>query len=139
MNEHNFSILVEKAIAARECSYAPYSNFAVGAALLCADGRIYTGANIENASFTPTVCAERVAFFSAVHDGHREFSAIAIVGGAAGEPIAEFCPPCGVCRQVMSEFCKGDFKVILSDGKTNRIMTLDEIFPARFDLLNTKS
>lgn len=136
MNEQKISLLVEKAIAAREYSYAPYSNFSVGAALLCADGRIYTGANIENSSFTPTVCAERVAFFSAIHDGYREFSAIAIVGGKAGEPICEFCPPCGVCRQVMGEFCQGDFKVILSDGKANRVTTLDEIFPARFDLLN---
>ena len=136
MNEQLVSLLVEKAISAREASYAPYSNFAVGAALICADGRIYTGANIENSSFTPTVCAERVAFFSAIHDGHRDFSAIAIVGGNAGEPVSEFCPPCGVCRQVMGEFCEGDFKVILSDGKTNRIMTLDEIFPSRFDLLD---
>ena len=136
MNEQKASILVEKAIAARECSSAPYSGFTVGAALLCADGSIYTGANIENSSFTPTVCAERVAFFSAVHDGHREFSAIAIVGGKAGEPISEFCPPCGVCRQVMGEFCKGDFNIILSDGKTHRVMTLDEIFPSRFELRN---
>ena len=136
MNEQKASILVEKAIAARECSYAPYSGFAVGAALLCADGSIYTGANIENSSFTPTVCAERVAFFSAVHNGHKEFSAIAIVGGKAGEPISEFCPPCGVCRQVMGEFCKGDFNIILSDGKTHRVMTLDEIFPSRFELRN---
>ena len=135
MNEQTVSLLVEKAISARNTCYAPYSNFAVGAALLCADGSVYTGANIENASFSPTICAERVAFFSAIHNDHREFSAIAIVGGNAGEAISKFCPPCGVCRQVMGEFCKGDFKIILSDGKTNRIMTLDEIFPARFDLL----
>ena len=136
MNKEMVSLLTEKAIEARGASYSPYSKFAVGAALLCADGTIYTGANIENASYTPTVCAERVAFFSAVHDGHREFSAIAIVGGAADEPISEYCPPCGVCRQVMGEFCTGDFKIILSDGKTPRVMTLDEIFPSRFDLLN---
>ena len=136
MNEQILSRLVEAAIAAREASYAPYSNFSVGAALLCADGSVFTGANIENASFSPTICAERVAFFSAVHNGHREFSAIAIVGGNAGMEISEFCPPCGVCRQVMSEFCKGDFKIILSDGKTNKVVTLDEILPARFDLLN---
>ena len=135
MNEQTFSFLVEKAISAREASYSPYSNFAVGAALLCADGTVFTGANIENASYSPTICAERVAFFSAVHNNHRKFSAIAIVGGNAGEAISEFCPPCGVCRQVMSEFCKGDFKIILSDGNTTRIMTLDEILPARFDLL----
>ena len=136
MNKEMVSLLTEKAIEARSASYFPYSSFAVGAALLCADGTIYTGANIENASYTPTVCAERVAFFAAVHDGHREFSAIAIVGGKAGEPISEYCPPCGVCRQVMGEFCDGDFKIILSDGKTPRIMTLDEIFPSRFDLLS---
>lgn len=136
MNKEMVSLLTEKAIEARSASYSPYSSFAVGAALLCADGTIYTGANIENASYTPTVCAERVAFFAAVHDGHREFSAIAIVGGKAGEPISEYCPPCGVCRQVMGEFCDGDFKIILSDGKTPRIMTLDEIFPSRFDLLS---
>lgn len=136
MNKENVSLLVEKAIQSRDASYSPYSNFAVGAALLCADGTIYTGANIENSSYTPTVCAERVAFFSAIHDGHREFSAIAIVGGKSGEPISEYCPPCGVCRQVMGEFCTGDFRIILSDGKAPRVMTLDEIFPSRFDLLN---
>ena len=136
MNRETVSLLTEKAIEARSASYAPYSKFAVGAALLCTDGTIYTGANIENASYTPTVCAERVAFFSAIHNGHREFSAIAIVGGKADEPISEYCPPCGVCRQVMGEFCGGDFKIILSDGKTPRVMTLDEIFPSRFDLLN---
>ena len=136
MNTEKIALLIEKATAAREKSYSPYSQFAVGAALLCADGSVYTGANIENSSFTPTVCAERVAFFSAVHDGHRDFSAIAIVGGNADAPIAEFCPPCGVCRQVMSEFCGGDFKIILSNGETYRVMTLDEILPARFDLLN---
>lgn len=136
MNAEKVSLLVEKAIAARECSYSPYSDFAVGAALLCADGSIYTGANIENSSFTPTVCAERVAFFSAIHQGHRDFTAIAIVGGKSGKPVSDFCPPCGVCRQVMGEFCSGDFKIILSDGKTTRVMTLDEIFPSRFDLLD---
>ena len=136
MSAEKVSLLIEKAIAARQCSYAPYSSFSVGAALLCADGTIYTGANIENTSFTPTVCAERVAFFSAIHDGHRDFSAIAIVGGKSDAPISEFCPPCGVCRQVMGEFCQGDFKIILCDGKTHRVMTLDEIFPSRFDLLN---
>ena len=136
MTEKTASLLVEKAILARDTAYAPYSNFAVGAALLCADGSIYTGANIENSSFTPTICAERVAFFNAIHEGQRDFTAIAIVGGKAGENISELCPPCGVCRQVMSEFCKGDFKIVLSDGVTNTVLTLDEIFPARFDLLS---
>ncbi|MBO5790248.1 MAG: cytidine deaminase [Clostridia bacterium] len=135
MNTEMQSLLVQKAIEAREKSYAPYSDFSVGAALLCADGTIYTGANIENASFTPTVCAERVAFFSAVHDGHKEFSAIAVVGGKSGKEIDELCPPCGVCRQVMSEFCKGDFKIILSDGKKVQALTLDDLLPYRFDSL----
>ena len=129
------SLLVQKAMDARKRSYSPYSGFAVGAALLCKDGTVYTGTNIENASFTPTVCAERVAFFSAIQDGHREFSAIAIVGGKANEKVDELCPPCGVCRQVMGEFCKGDFEIILSDGKESKTYTLNELLPFRFDSL----
>ena len=134
MNAETISLLVQKAVEARVCSYSPYSKFAVGAALLCSDGTIFTGANIENASFTPTVCAERVAFYTAIHAGHRDFVAIAIVGGDAEHPTSDICPPCGVCRQVMSEFCAGDFKIILSDNKTNRILTLDELLPYRFRL-----
>ena len=134
MNNETVSMLIEKANDARAKSYCPYSGFAVGAALLCADGTVYTGANIENASYTPTVCAERVAFFQAVHDGHRDFTAIAIVGGSKGCKINSLCTPCGVCRQVMSEFCKGDFKIILSDGKTNSVFTLDDMLPHRFEL-----
>lgn len=134
MNNETVSMLVKKANEAREKSYCPYSGFAVGAALLCADGTVYTGANIENASYTPTVCAERVAFFQAVHNGHFEFSAIAIVGGKKGCEIDTLCTPCGVCRQIMSEFCKGDFKIILSDGKTDSVFTLDDMLPHRFSL-----
>ena len=134
MNNETVSMLVKKANEAREKSYCLYSGFAVGAALLCSDGTIYTGANIENASYTPTICAERVAFFQAVHAGHREFTAIAIVGGAKGKEINSLCTPCGVCRQVMSEFCKGDFKIILSDGKTDSVFTLDDMLPHRFVL-----
>ena len=134
MNTDMISLLVKKATDAREKSYSPYSHFSVGAALLCADGAIYTGANIENASYSPTVCAERVALFSAVHDGHRDFTAIAIVGGPSGQAIDAFCAPCGVCRQVLGEFCKGDFLVILSDGKESCTYTLDEILPYRFSL-----
>ena len=129
------SLLVQKATDARKRSYSPYSRFAVGAALLCKDGTVYTGTNIENASFTPTVCAERVAFFSAIQDGHREFSAIAIVGGKASEEVDELCPPCGVCRQVMGEFCEGDFEIILSDGTESKSFTLNELLPFRFDSL----
>lgn len=134
MNSEKITLLISKAAEAREKSYAPYSDFSVGAALLCADGTVYTGANIENSSYTPTVCAERVAFFSAVHDGHRDFAAIAIVGGHKDKAPLELCPPCGVCRQVMSEFCQGDFKIILTDGKDSRILTLDEMLPYRFTL-----
>ena len=126
--------LIQKAKEARAHSYTPYSNFSVGAALLCADGSIYTGANIENASFTPTVCAERVAFFSAVQDGHRDFVAIAIVGGQSGLDADKTCPPCGVCRQVMSEFCKGDFQIILAGEQEPLVLTLDELMPLRFEL-----
>jgi len=134
MNNETVSMLVKKANEARNKSYCPYSDFAVGAALLCSDGTIYTGANIENASYTPTICAERVAFFHAVHEGRRDFTAIAIVGGKSGCDVDSLCTPCGVCRQVMSEFCKGDFKIILSDGKTDSVFTLDDMLPHRFSL-----
>ena len=120
--------------AAREAmahAYAPYSGFSVGAALLTEDGAVYTGCNIENASFTPTVCAERVAFFQAVRDGHRRFSAIAIVGGKNGE-ITSFTYPCGVCRQVMREFCGDDFRLYFTDGKAVQTLTLAEMLPYSF-------
>ncbi len=134
MNKETQDILIKKAIEARARSYAPYSGFSVGAALLCADGSIYTGANIENASFSPTICAERVAFFSAVHDGKREFDAIAIVGEKKGLDPDKPCPPCGVCRQVMSEFCQGDFQIILGSEQEPILLTLDELMPHRFSL-----
>ena len=135
MNAEKTALLVRKANEARARSYAPYSNFSVGAALLCADGAIYTGANIENSSYTPTVCAERVAFFDAIHDGKRDFAAIAIVGANSEKVPDELCPPCGVCLQVMNEFCSGDFKIILADEKTTRTLTLDELLPHRFTLV----
>lgn len=123
--------LLGMAEKARERSYSPYSDFAVGAALLCRDGTVFTGANIENASFSPTVCAERVAIFSAVHAGRCEFEAIAISGGKRGKK-GGFCPPCGVCRQVMTEFCGGDFKIVLGDGEEVKTYTLGEIMPLSF-------
>ena len=116
--------LLELADGARRNAYAPYSRCRVGAALLCADGAVYTGCNIENAAFGPTVCAERTAFFKAISEGKRDFSAIAIVGGDDSVPF----PPCGVCRQVMGEFCSGDFRVHLR-GVT---LTLDDLLPHRF-------
>lgn len=125
--------LVKEALTAREFAYTPYSKFNVGAALLCKNGRVFRGCNIESASYTPTNCAERTAFFKAVSEGEREFSAIAIVGGPAGAPPADFCYPCGVCRQVMAEFCGRDFKVYIAKSESEiREYSLDEIIPFAF-------
>ena len=125
--------LVELAKEAMTHAYAPYSGYKVGAALLCADGTVYQGCNIENASYSPTNCAERTAFFKAIYDGKRDFEAIAICGGKGGV-IAGLFPPCGVCRQVMREFCKDDFKVymITPDGYESR--TLADLLPDSFSL-----
>ena len=130
--------LVRRALEAREKAYVPYSSFAVGAALLAKSGTIYTGCNIESAAYTPTNCAERTAFFKAVSEGEREFSAIAVVGGVAGEEISEFCPPCGVCRQVMMEFCEPDeFEIILAQRPAEvRIFRLSELLPMGFGPAN---
>lgn len=138
MTEQEKYALVENALKAREASYSPYSGFAVGAALLTADGEIFTGANIESASYSPTVCAERVAFFSAVHREKRDFKAIAIVGGMAKESVNDFTAPCGVCRQVMAEFCDGDFEIILYNGSDMASHTLAELLPASFGKNNLK-
>jgi len=126
--------LAKAALEARNLSYSPYSGFRVGAALVCKDGQIYTGANIENAAYSPTNCAERTAFFKAVMDGHqRGFSAIFIAGGANDAP-ADFCPPCGVCRQVMREFCNPDeFSVFLVKSEDEvREYKLCELLPLSF-------
>lgn len=130
--------LVNTALLAREKSYSPYSGFKVGAALLTADGEIFTGANVENAAYTPTVCAERVAFFTAVHAGKREFKAIAVVGGKASEPVSDFTAPCGVCRQVMAEFADTDFEIILYNGKDVKSYTFPELLPESFGKSNLK-
>lgn len=124
--------LLAMAVEAMGHAYVPYSHYQVGAALLCADGKVYQGCNIENASYTPTVCAERTAFFKAVYDGEREFKAIAVVGGKDGVITGAF-PPCGVCRQVMREFCGDDFMVYMggADG-TYEAHTLAEILPFSF-------
>lgn len=123
--------LVARALQARENAYCPYSHFAVGAALLCADGTVYTGCNIEVAALTGN-CAERTAIFRAVNDGQRQFSAIAVAGGAQGRAPESFCAPCGVCRQVMREFCGQDFPVILTDGREEKVMTLAQLLPESF-------
>ena len=125
--------LIEKAKQAMEKAYAPYSGFQVGAALLCADGSIYTGCNIENASFSPTICAERTAFAKAVSEGKRDFTAIAVCGGKGGN-ITGLCAPCGVCRQVMAEFCKEDFQVILVKADGYEMRTLSQLLPDSFAL-----
>ena len=126
--------LIELAKEAMTHAYAPYSHFKVGAALLCADGTVYQGCNIENASYSPTNCAERTAFFKAVYDGHRDFSAIAICGGMEGI-ITGFTTPCGVCRQVMQEFCNGDFLIyVIGPNGAYDTYTLAQMLPGGFKL-----
>ena len=111
--DFDVELLINKAIQAQKMSYSPYSKFCVGAALLARTNEIYQGCNIESASYSPTNCGERTAFFKAISEGEREFKAIAIVGGyKSSEP--QFCSPCGVCRQVMVEFCRPDFKIIIA-------------------------
>ena len=131
MNEKE---LCSKAIEAMEKAYAPYSKHKVGAALLTETGRLFTGCNIENAAYSPTVCAERVAFFKAVSEGRREFTAIAIAGAPEGAAPDSPCAPCGVCRQVMAEFCRADtFRVLLGTAPENiRVYTLAQLLPLAF-------
>ena len=116
-------------------SYAPYSHFHVGAALLCDDGTIFTGCNVENASFGATNCAERTAVFKAVSEGHTHFRAIAIAGGSKGETTS-ICPPCGICRQVLSEFCDGDMPVLLAKEGDFEEYDFAGLLPLAFDSLN---
>ena len=135
----NYNELVEKAIEMTNMSYVPYSHFHVGAALLDKNGKIWTGCNIENAAYGPSNCAERTAVFKAVSEGVHDFEAIAVVGGPEDEKgnpqIQDFCPPCGVCRQVLSEFCDRDFKIILANGKgEQKVFTLAELLPESFSL-----
>ena len=125
--------LIDLAKEAMTRAYAPYSGYKVGAALLCADGSVYCGCNIENAAFSPTVCAERTAFFKAVYDGHRDFTAIAVCGGKDGV-ITDFAPPCGVCRQVMKEFCDESFIIYLVGPQDHKTYTLAQLLPVSFSL-----
>lgn len=140
----NYTQLIEKATKMLDFSYAPYSHFHVGAALLCqtednTEQKIFTGCNIENAAYGPSNCAERTAVFKAVSAGYRNFEAICIIGGLENEnkkvEIKNFCPPCGVCRQVLAEFCSKDFKIILAKSKTDyKVLTLGELLPEVFSL-----
>ena len=123
--------LLQVAIEARKFAYAPYSNHKVGAALVGKSGKIYTGCNVENAAYTPTNCAERTAVFKAVSEGENEFVAIAIVGGL-GDTLSEICAPCGVCRQVLAEFCHKDLKIILGTPDKITVTTLGDILPYSF-------
>ncbi len=131
--------LAAKALDMRKMAYVPFSGHPVGAALLAKDGRVFTGCNVENSSYSPTICAERTAFVKAVSEGAREFEAIAIAGGF-GEVPETYCAPCGVCRQVMVEFCGRDFKVILARTPDDyKVYDLEEIMPLGFKIEDVKS
>jgi cytidine deaminase len=130
-----YAELIRQAFSARERAYVPYSGFMVGAALLAADGKVYTGCNIENAAYSPTNCAERTAYFKAVSEGVRHFVAIAVVGGPRGTEPGGFAYvyPCGVCRQVMAEFCGSDFQVVIAKSTGEyRLHTLKDLLPEAF-------
>lgn len=139
LTEEQIQELIVTAIRQLQYSYTPYSHFKVGAALLAKNGQIYTGCNIENAAYGPTNCAERTAFFKAVSEGVQEFDAICVVGGAEGV-LKDYTAPCGVCRQVMMEFCNPqEFQIILAtDEKNYRICTLEELLPVGFGPGNLK-
>ncbi len=132
--------LITAAIAAKKKSYSPYSHYQVGAALLTGDGQIVTGCNIENAAYGPTNCAERTAFFKAVSEGIREFRAIAIVGSPEGDELTQYAYPCGVCRQVMMEFCDPEeFQIVVAKSQEDyKIMTLQALLPEGFGPENLK-
>lgn len=128
--------LVKAAFDAMQKAYAPYSNYKVGAALLSQSGKVYSGCNVENAAYGPTNCAERTAFFKAVSEGEREFSKIALVGGKDGV-VTDLFMPCGVCRQVMAEFCDSDFQVIVARSQDDfSVFTLSELLPFGFSKNN---
>lgn len=134
MKEQAIQTLIREALKARENAYTPYSHYQVGAALLTGDGEIYTGCNIENVAYTPTNCAERTAFFKALSEGRRTFLAIAVVGGPEGDEVTRYAYPCGVCRQVMTEFCKPEsFQVIVACSETDyKCFTLAQLLPCGF-------
>ena len=130
----DYQLLLDAAVEASGHAYTPYSHFKVGAALLTANGKIYKGCNIENASYSSTNCAERTAIFKAVSEGCTDFKAIAIIGHKENEPL-QFCPPCGTCRQVLAEFCEPDFEIVLmNDAGEIKVFTLAELLPEHFSL-----
>ena len=140
LTQETIKNLISHAVEARKKSYSPYSHYQVGAALLAENGQVITGCNIENAAYTPTNCAERTAFFKAVSEGIRDFSAIAIVGSPEGDVLTQYAYPCGVCRQVMMEFCNPlDFQIIVAKSEDEyRMMTLGELLPEGFGPDNLK-
>ena len=134
MADINYELLINKAFDMLKMAYVPYSHFHVGAALLCKDGTIFTGCNIENSAYGPSNCAERTAIFKAVSEGYKDFTAIAVVGGLESN-VTEYCTPCGVCRQVMREFCSRDFKIICAKSPSDyKEYTLDQLLPQSFSL-----
>ena len=141
-NEKYYNLIIS-ACKIREMAYTPYSHYKVGAALLAKDGKVFTGCNIENGSFSPTTCAERHAIHDAIKNGEKGFDAIAVVAGNENNTLLDFASPCGVCRQVMAEFCDDDFKIFLPQVELNsdpikildmKVFTLDEILPFHFHL-----
>ena len=141
VDDKTIRTLITAAINARKLSYSPYSHYQVGAALLSEDGQVITGCNIENAAYTPTNCAERTAFFKAVSEGCRDFRAIAIVGSPEGDVLTQYAYPCGVCRQVMMEFCDpSDFQIIVAKSEDDYLVkTLQELLPEGFGPDNLNS
>ncbi|MBP3878865.1 MAG: cytidine deaminase [Lachnospiraceae bacterium] len=136
MQDETIRMLVRRAMDMLAMSYAPYSRFHVGAALLTKSGEVYGGCNIENKSYPATVCAERTAVFKAISEGEKDFQAICIVGGEDGI-VKDYCPPCGICRQVLSEFCEPDtFLIILARAEEDyKVYTMREMLPHQFDLI----
>ncbi|MGI6006613.1 MAG: cytidine deaminase [Ruminococcus sp.] len=133
MKEEKCKELIEAAMKARKEAYAPYSHFCVGAALLCRDGTVYTGCNVENASYPAANCAERTAVFKAVSEGKRQFAAIAVMGGPEEAKQLQECMPCGICRQVLAEFCSGGMVIITGVSPENyKEYTLEELLPHSF-------
>jgi cytidine deaminase len=130
----DYSALIQMAFEARENSVCPYSSFAVGAALLCRDGEVYSGCNIECGAFSATMCAERTAIFKAVSEGVRDFRAIAVVGGKIEDDNLNYCPPCGVCRQVIVEFCnQPDFEIVIAKSVDDYVVyKIDQLLPEAF-------